>query len=216
MVYFCSSADSLGLNIAGKVKNNSIIPVLLNAHYPIRTMFLPRDVWRKSSERADQRQAEACSFSISPKPCLPSNQLWKISDLKSPPLARIYRMRSAFKTNRSGEEASLFSFIYLFVRIAERGERKITSTSHSLIAPAVKNEPRSSSMRRHFNPSVYTKASNNLSRQWQRKKNKQIPRVRAAFHALNEKHTFCLLFTLVINSILDFYLLPKQKHVKGN
>jgi hypothetical protein len=59
-------------------------------------------------------------------------------------------------------------------------------------------------MRRHFNPSVYTKASNNLSRQWQRKKNKQIPPVRAAFHALNEKHTFCLLFTLVINSILDF------------
>jgi len=64
---------------------------------------------------------------------------------------------AALKTNRSGEEASLFSFIYLFVGSRGEEKEKLHPTSHSLIAPAVKNEPRSSSMRRHFNPSVYTK-----------------------------------------------------------
>jgi hypothetical protein len=42
----------------------------------------------------------------------------------TPSCSYIYRMRSAFKTNRSGEEASLFSFIYLFVRIAEERRKK--------------------------------------------------------------------------------------------
>lgn len=64
-----------------------------------------------------------------------------------------------FKTNRSGEEASLA--VYLFIR-NQREKREKLHPPSTLIAPAVKNEARSSSMRRHFNPSVYIKASNIL------------------------------------------------------